>query len=230
MENLAEKLPDEIINFPAVAMTITVTDQPSFGRAGEVIKALKDFKKQTTEWFSPLKTKAHATWKETVAKENEALAPLDKAETYLRGQMNGYLAAQERIRLEEERKARIVAEEAAKKERERLEAQALKAMEAGKDAKAESLMEKAENVYVAPIAAVTTVAPVRTETAHVGYVEQLTVEVTDLKAFVSALIQNGSALTMIKIEPGKLQAWAKANALEKFPGLHIEKTKVARVR
>lgn len=228
--NLVEKLPEEIANFPATAMRVSVTDQKSLGEAGEMLKALKDFQKQTTEWFAPIKKKAHDAWKEITAKEKDALAPLEQAEAHVRGQMNRYAQEQERIRQEEERKARLAAEEAARKEREKLEAQALKALESGKEEKAEALMEKAEDVYVAPVTVVSTVAPIKTGNAHTTLVQKTVVEVTDLKSFVAALVSNGSALTMLEVKPAKLDAWVKSNAVERFPGLRIERTQCVAVR
>lgn len=59
----------------------------------------------------------------------------------------------ERIKAEQEQaRLRAVAEEKARKERERLEAQALKAIDKGKEEKAEQLMEQAESVQaLAPV-------------------------------------------------------------------------------
>lgn len=212
------------------ALAVRVTDQVSLGKAGDIAKGLREMKKQVTDWFSPMKKAAHESWKGICAKENDTLKPLEEAENYVRKQMNDYLAEQEKIRQEAERKARIAAEEAARKEREKLEAQAMKALDKGKDDKAEALMEQAEDVYAAPVHVEATAVAVKTENAHVGMQDKLIIEVTDIKAFLRALLDQNSAMTMIEVSPSKLTAWAKANAVDKFPGLRVEKTKVTVIR
>jgi hypothetical protein len=227
---LAEKLPENVTNFPAIAMATKVVDADSLGRAGEVVKTLREFRRQTTDWFKVPKEKAHSAWKELCARETEALAPLERAEAHVRGEMNRFTAEEERKRQEAERIARAKAEEDARRERERFEAQATKAEARGNADKAEELREKAEDVYVAPTAVAPTLEPVKSGSATTGTQTKLVVEVTDLKAFLGELIKQGSALTMIEVKPSKLEAWAKANAIERFPGLRVEKTKIAVVR
>lgn len=229
MTELAEKIP-EIDNFPAECMTYQVTDQDSFARAGEAIKALKGLASAVKDYFNPLKTSAHKTWKEICLKENQELDPITRAEDFVRTRMNSYLAEEERKRQEIERRRIAEEEERARKEREKLEAQAKKAEAAGKVDKAEDLREKAADVYVAPVTVAPTTGAAKTDTAHVLTQDKLIVEVADLKAFLAALIAQGSAMTMIEVKQTKLEAWAKANGVEKFPGLRIETTKIAVVR
>jgi flagellar biosynthesis/type III secretory pathway protein FliH len=176
-----------------------------------------------TEYFEPMKKKAAEAHKEICAKEKAELAPIANAEAYLRAGMNTYLQEQERIRQEAEQKARREAEEVARKEREKLEAQAAKAAEKGKEEKAAELLEKAADVYVKPVAVVAPVVQGTTAT-------KLVVEVADMRAFLKAIVEGNFAPTMVEIKPAKLDAWAKANQIERFPGLRIEKTKIAVIR
>lgn len=225
-----EKLPEEVTDYPAIAMELTVSDQKSFGVAGEAVKTLKGFKKQITDYFGPMKKKAHEAHKEISTKEKEALAPLVAAEELVRGRINTFLQAEERKRVEVERKARLKAEEEERKKKARLEKRAETALAAGKDDKADALLEEAEDMYVAPVETVRTVAPVKVGGVHVGTSTKFVVEVLDLPTFIKALCDQGSAMTMLKVEQAKLVAWAKANGFERFPGLRIEKTKVANIR
>lgn len=207
------------------ATALTICDQVSYAAAGEVGKALKSLEKEVTDYFAPMKKAAHDAHKAITKKESDELAPIKEAMDIVRKTMNVYIQEQERIRIEAERKARIAAEEEARKERDRLEKQALAAMEKGKDEKAESLMEKAEMVYAAPV----TVAPmvdktVRTESGNITQAKELQITVTDIKAFIAELVKRNVAPTMIDIKAGPLKSWVKANAIESFPGLHINQT------
>lgn len=71
---------------------------------------------------------------------------LARAENCIKRAMAGYQQEQERLRIEDQRRA----DEAARKERERLEAQAARAQASGKTEKAEALQQRAATV-VAPV-------------------------------------------------------------------------------
>jgi hypothetical protein len=207
------------------ATSLSITDQRSYAAAGEVGKSLKALEKEITDYFAPMKKAAHDAHKAITKKESDELGPVKEALDIVRRTMNIWVQEQERIRKEAERKARMEAEEAARKERERLEAQAMKAMEKGKDEKAEELLDRAENVYAAPV----TVAPVvdktvRTESGNITQARELQVTVTDAKAFIAELVKRNMAPTMVEIKPMALKSWVKANGLEAFPGLHINQT------
>lgn len=207
------------------ATALTICDQASYAAAGEVGKALKALEKEITDYFEPLRVAAKANYDTVLDKKKTELAPVQEAMDIVRKTMNVYVQEQDRIRKEAERKARIAAEEEARKERERLEKQALAAMEKGKDEKAESLMEQAELVYAAPVV----VAPVVEKTVHtaagnITQAKELQITVTDVKAFIAELAKRNVAPTMIDIKAGPLKAWVKANAIESFPGLHINQT------
>ena len=209
------------------ATSLIITDQRSYAAAGEVGKSLKALEKEITDYFAPMKKAAHDAHKAITKKESDELAPVKEAMDVVRRTMNTWAQEQERIRQEAERKARMEAEEAARKERERLEAQALKAMEKGKDEKAEELMDRAENVYAAPV----TVAPVVEKTIHtasgnITQVREIRVDVVDMVAFVKELCASnpGAIPSILKIGDGALKSWVKANGLEAFPGLHINQT------
>lgn len=234
--NTAEILNDEqmiqaaVIDIKKNALAVVVNDQDSFARAGDIASGLRDMKRQVTDWFGPMKKKAHEAWKEICARENTTLKPIEEADCFVRGKMNRFLAEQEKERQEAERKARVAAENAARKEREKLERQAEKALESGKIEKAESLLEQAEYVYAEPVQVESEIKPVKTDTAHVGMATETVVDVVDLKAFVAALVAQKSAMTMLDVKAAKLKAWVKSNGVESFPGLVIKTTKVARIR
>lgn len=232
--NLVEKLPEEIevqsMTLYEQALTIKVVDQPTFAAAGEFGKSLKELEKKIVDFFAPLKKAAHEAHKAITKKEADELSPVREAMDTVRKTMNDFLQEQERIRREEERKARLAAEEAARKEQERLLAQAAKAEEKGKSEKAEELLEQAENVYVAPVTVAPKVETAKFDGGNVGQVKELQVSVTDIKAFISELVKRNMAPTMIDVKAGALKSWVKANDLKAFPGLHINETVSVRVR
>lgn len=234
MSNLAEKLPEEIetqaMTLYEQALSIQVVDQDTFKAAGEFGKSLKELEKKIVDFFKPLKEAAHQAHKAITRKEAEELSPVKEAMDTLRLSMNKFLQEQERIRQEEERKARLAAAEAARKEEERLLALAAKAEEKGKVEKAEELLERAENVYVAPVTVAPKVETAKFEGGNVGQVKEIQITVTDLKAFLSELVKRNMAPTMIEVKAAPLKAWVKANALQNFPGLAIVETVAARIR
>lgn len=228
--NPEAELEEKSLTLYEQATALVITDQPSYVAAGEVGKALKELEKEITNYFEPLRLSAKASYDAVLKKKGEELAPVVEAMGIVRRTMNSYAQEQQRIQHEAERKARLEAEERARKERERLEAQALAAMEKSKDEKAESLLEKAEMVYAEPV----TVAPVidktiKTASGNITQAKELHITVTDIKAFVSALIAQNSAMTMIDVKRGPLKAWAKANAIKSFPGLQITETVGVRI-
>jgi hypothetical protein len=209
------------------AVSLVITDEPSYVAAAEVGKALKALEKEITDYFEPMRVSAKAAYDAVNEKKKAELAPVIEAMDIVRKTLNVYVQEQDRIKKEAERKAQIAAEEAAKKEREKLEAQAIKAMESGKDEKAESLMEKAENVYAAPVSVAPVVAKtVATSSGNITQAKELKVTVTNQIAFLKALIDNnpGAVASIVKIGDGPLKAFIKSNGFEKYAGLHIEQT------
>lgn len=234
MSNLAEKLPEELeqqsLTLYEQALGLVISDQETFAAAGEFGKGLKDLEKKIIDYFEKPVKKAHEAHKELVALREKELSPVREAMTVLRATMNTFLAEQERIRKEEERKARLAAEEAARKEQERLLAQAAKAEEKGKVKKAEELFDRAENVYAAPVTVAPKVETAKFDGGSVGMAKETIITVTDLKVFIAELVKRNMAPTMIEVKTAPLKAWVKANGFTAFPGLHIQETLSARIR
>jgi len=231
--NIAEKTETE---FTETAMTlyeqalaIQVTDKPTYTAAGEFGKTLKDLERKIVDYFAPLKKAAHEAHKAITKRETDELSPVREAMDCVRRSMNKYLADVEAARLKAEEALRKEAEERARKEQERLLAQAAKAEEKGLNDRAEELMEKAENVYVAPVTVERDVT-VKTDTVSLSAAMETEVSVTDLKAFLAGLVQRNLAPTMIDVKMAPLKSWVKANAIKSFPGLAIREVPKARIR
>ena len=225
--NPEAELEMETLTLYEQATSLTISDPATYAAAGEVGKSLKALEKKITEYFEPLRVAAKANYDAVLKKKNDELAPVQEAMDVVRKTMNTYAQEQERIRQEAERKARMKAEEAARKERERLLAQAEKAIDKGKDEKAEELLDRAELVCAAPV----TVAPAVDKTIHtasgnITQVREIRVDVVDMVAFVKELCASnpGAIPSILKIGDGPLKSFIKANGIEKYSGLRIEKT------
>lgn len=129
------------------AKSFAVTDNASNEAAAEFLKNIKSSQKQVKDFFAESKQKAAEAHKAICANENSMLKPLQESEALLKNKMSAFWEAQEKIRIEAERKA---AEEA-----EKTNASALEALEAGDEEKAqrlamESAMKAAEVQVSAP--------------------------------------------------------------------------------
>lgn len=231
--NLAEKIEQEFeeqsLTLYEQALSLQVVDKATYTAAGEFVKPLKDLEKKILDHYAPMKKAAHEAHKAITAKETEDLKPVREAMDLVRKSMNKYLAEVEAARRKAEEALRREAEEKARKERERLLAQAEKAEAKGDEEKVEELLDRAENVYVAPVT-VQADMTVKGDGVSVSAAMETEVMVCDLKAFIAGLVQRNLAPTMIEVKAAPLKSWVKANAIEAFPGLSIRRVPKARIR
>ena len=138
------------------AASMNVTSAEEYNVASNFLKTIKGAQSKVTAFFAPMKQKAHEAHKAITMQEAAMLKPLQDAENSLKRNMLTFYAEQERIRINAQRKLQAAADEAARKERERLEREAskLKTPELR-----EQRMEQAASV-IAPVVTVASVAPV----------------------------------------------------------------------
>lgn len=225
--NIEKELIGSSLTLKEKATALKVLDLTTYQAAGELGKSLKDLEKKIIDYHKPIKQGIDTLKKQALDREKSDLVPVQEAIQILRDNMNAWQREQERIRQEEERKARIAAEEVARKERERLEAQALKALEKGKEEKAEQLLERAEDVYVAPVTVAPTVAKtVATSAGNITQAKETNVTVTDMVAFVKELVKTnpGAIQSILDVKVPGLKAFVKSNGLDRYAGLNIVKT------
>lgn len=237
MEDLTDDIQEaefveQALTLKEKATGLVVLSQETFAAAGDEIKLLKDNAGKIIDFFKPLKEAAHAAHKAITTKEAEVLKPIKEADSIIRGKMNVYLTEQENIRRIAEDKARREAEEVARKERGKLLAQAVKAEEKGNTEKADTLIQKAEYVYVEPVTVAPTVTATKTETSATSMVKELAVEVVDFETFFKAIAASSpaAAKNIFDVKAMALKSWVKANGLTKFDGLSIKETMAARIR
>lgn len=142
----AEQLQQETTGLLTQARQFKVANAEQFQQAGTELIRIKGVRKKIDEMFDPGIKKAHETHKEFVALKKTFTDPCDQTEMLIKRELSVYNEQQRRIAAEQEAKLRAIAEEQARKERERLLAQAVKADEKGQSEKAETLLDQAETV------------------------------------------------------------------------------------
>lgn len=119
-----EKIKNDVLPVVAQASSIAVNSPAAYADAATFLKSVKAAQKKVADFFGPMKAKAHAAWKEITGTETNTLAPLTEAEALVKRKMLAYSEEQERIRLAEQRRLQAIADEQARKEREKAEAAA----------------------------------------------------------------------------------------------------------
>lgn len=130
----------------AEAESYKVSTPAQYTDASDVLKRIKSHQKKLDETESGITKPINDGLKAIRDLFRGPKERASRAESLVKRAMVAYTEEQDRIRREEQR----LADERARKERERLEAQAAKALQAGKVEKAETLQERAATV-VAPV-------------------------------------------------------------------------------
>lgn len=206
------ELVQETSNALAVAKDFRVTTQDQYIASADRLKAIKALSKKLDETFDPHIKRAFDAHRALVAEKKQHQQPLIDAEGYVKRAIRGYEQDQERIRLAVQAKA----QEEARKERERLEAQAARAAEKGKAEKAQALQAAAAAV-VAPIIAPTTpkIPGQYTRTTYRA-------EVTDKLALIKAVA--AGSVPMTALEPSMPFLNNQARVLREdliYPGVRV---------
>jgi hypothetical protein len=108
------------------AQAIAVRSPADREDARNFVLAVKKAQDQVHASFDAMVDKTHKAWKESLAVRASFLDPLESAEKTVKRLILNYDADQERIRLDEQRRLQAIADETARKERERLEKEAAK--------------------------------------------------------------------------------------------------------
>lgn len=134
-----------ILTLSEQATALMIRDNNDYVQAGELLKLHKSMEKQITNYFQPLKSAAHKSWKNICNAETVELDKLRPIETHLKAEIGQYQVKQERIRSEEEARLR---QEAFKADEERRLQEALQAETEGDKGAAEAILN--EPVFVPP--------------------------------------------------------------------------------
>lgn len=201
-----ETLQQESTKIVEQAKQFCITTQEQYEKAAGFLVTIKQMQKEIKATFDPIVEKAHAAHKEATTQRKKHLDPLIEAEEIVKRESLTFYREQERIRLEEERKAqeRAAAEERRKKEE--LEARAQKWEGKGNEDKAEEIREQAAQVYVAP----KPVAPTFQKTHGQAIKEVWKVEIVDMKAFITGIAQGSASVEFVDPNMSALNRFANA--------------------
>jgi uncharacterized protein YhaN len=120
------ELKQEIAPVVARALEIVIRNPDERAAAVEFAKGVKALGKKAADFFRPMKQAADESKRRILDAEREALAPLQDAETMLKTKIVAYDTAAEQARLAEQRRLQAIADEQARREREKAEQEAAK--------------------------------------------------------------------------------------------------------
>ncbi|HAR44665.1 MAG TPA: hypothetical protein DCS05_00425 [Nitrospiraceae bacterium] len=249
MSNLAEKIEEQPPTNAALEVyreiiTLEIVDQDSCALMVSHVKKMKDAVKGIEAWFKPMMDKAKKVVDEAKhaldgvkSQQTESTAPFVEAATTGQNAINAFLtaerqgAAAEQLRLQEEAAAQRKAEQ------EELQRSAEALEKSGSTTAAAALRQEAERVVEAPVFVPTVDKTLRVDGgraaggATMSQVVTINAQVTDVKAFLKYLVDQGSAATFIDFPKAKLNAWVKANGIKagEVPGLAIEESVSSRI-
>lgn len=218
-------LTKEIVSANKKANQIAVIDAESYKLASGAVLSLDEMIKKIKMYWKGPKEKAHQTWKEICAKENEMLAPVEFHRKELNTKIRVFLTEQERIKREEQ--ARIDAERRKQEEAERakLVKAADKAEKKGDEEKAGALREQAESVYVPPVIVQGEVdKTTRMDGGTVSTKKDIGIDIVDIKLVLSHVINGRLPIDVITLSEAKIKAHIKSWGLKELDGVIIRET------
>ncbi len=216
-----KELTTQVLTVAEGAGRLTVTDQPSFETAGRCLVSIKGMAKEIVSFFEPMKKKAAESHKTIVAAEKSQLAPLLAAETVLKDRMAVWEQAEAARLAEENRKALAEARRAAE---DAMLAEAA-AMEAEGD------QEGAEALLVAPVVPFVIPTQAAPRTAGVGFRYQYSVEISDFKALIEAVVAGKAPMTAIIPNQQMLDGVARSTGgAVTYPGCRVVSRRVVSAR
>lgn len=205
MENI-ETIEKETHALITKAESFQITTQTDYSAAGEFLKVVKELEKEVKATFEPIVRKAHEAHKEAKFQENKHLEPIKTAEQTIKARMVTYYNEQERIRLEEQRKADEAAEKAAAKRKAELEAQAAKHEEKGNVEKAEERREMIEEVEAETVVIASKVDKVE----GVQMRDNWDFTITDQSKLIAGLLANPMLAHLVIVDEKELRKLVKS--------------------
>ena len=197
-----KELEEKALTWPQRASQITITDQPTYDRAAEMVVQIVTLRKRVVEHHAPIKKATHDAHKAAVAAEKKLLDPLQQAEMMLKRSIGAWDQEQENKRLEAQRQL----EEAQRKADE--EARLSLAAEAEENgADAETVDEILETPVVAPVAVA---QPTYQKANGVNTFLRWRAEVVDLKALCRAVADGKASSMLVQANMVALNQMARA--------------------
>ena len=89
--NQVQELEKSMLPVPEQAKEIIINSVESYGKAGDILLTIKQFRKKIDETFNPIIQKAHEAHKEALNQKKKVAKPLDDAEKLLKPKIANYL-------------------------------------------------------------------------------------------------------------------------------------------
>ncbi len=202
----------------ARALAGAIKDPVSYKKAGEFWLRARGLEKRITAYFEPMKRQAKAVHTEICDKEKAALRRVSESNAILSPAMSAYEAEQERIRVENERKAQA---DARRQEEEARLAAAVQAEQEGAKEEAEVIL-----ATPAPVAPVTIPKEkFESDFGAIGTREQWSGEVLNLRELIKGILDGAIPITAIEANMTVINQAARTNKDQmKWPGIRFFKT------
>lgn len=123
---LSEGLKKEVATLEEMTKTVAVRNADERTIVYQMVQSVKSKKKMIVNFFADSKQKANAAWKAIVSMEKTETDKLDAFEFAGKAAILKYDQAKEKMRLAEQRRLQAIADETARKEREKREQEAAK--------------------------------------------------------------------------------------------------------
>ena len=236
-ENALEKIEIKTNNFLDDLTTFKITDKEAFDTAALHLETIGSMKKIITAYWKPLKESAFDTKKSASEalrnvkdKEEECLLRSEKADAHVRKLRLTFKTEQDAIDLKEKEKAETEAEKAAKKEADKL---LKKAEKTGDAANEERLIEKADEVKVAPTFIPKTIKKSeRTASGTLNtFVPVIQVEIHDVKSICEMIGRGELSVDCVTVSETRIKAWAKSfdKPAGMYDGFNLSMTEKERI-
>lgn len=212
----AERVSIESRNLLAELGALVITDEATYRRAGEVLRAVKALRQEVERVWAPVVKAAHDAHKTATRARGEQDAPLAQAEARLKGAIGSYAQEQERI-------ARVAAAQAA--------AAAAKAEEDARIEEAAALeaageVEEAERVLMAPPPPPPPPVRATPRLSGVSVSEVWRARCVDLPALVAAVAAGHAPASLLAFDQRAGDALAAATrGASRVPGVSFDPEK-----
>ena len=205
----------------AEAKSISVTSKESFELATNLTKKIKSLAQEIKESFDPIIQKAHAAWKEAIARRDFHLVPLEETERLIKSNIGIYLERERRIQAH----ARMKTEEEARKKAEEERLQMAETLEKqGHKKAALDVLDKPLAVLVPQEAPFTKMDGVSSYTKYYAVV-------TDMEIFIKAVADGKAQIGLLEPNQSALDKFVNAlGGKINIPGIRVESKEVVSVR
>ncbi len=214
-ENKLIAINKEVNGFLDIFREFKVASKETFDEAALHLETIVLQKKVITEYWAPLiktafdaKQKTATTLREVRNKEEECLTPLNKADSHMRHLRLDYKTEQDKKDRVAREKAEEAAQKLAKKEADKLLKKAEKASDIVTE---EKLIEKADEVKIAPVFIPKTVKQSeRTETGTLNtFVSEIKIEVHDVRSIAGMVYKGELPVNVLTVNEAKIKTWVK---------------------